>query len=92
MTIELPPMPKPTPAEMTSAFDCGTWAAIRSLMAVLRQKNILDMGDFAAVLEGMLAVAKEHADKGEVQREAAVREAAEDLSFLSDPIRPSRGD
>lgn len=78
--------PEPTPEELASAFDCGSWAAVRSLVVVLHKRGILDAEAFEDLLGEMAAVHLGHGERGEVHRAEAVQIAAEELAGLVRPL------
>lgn len=76
---------EPAPDELQSAFDCGSWAAIRALVTVLRRNGTLDQIAFADVCEEMLKIQKEHTDHGETARAEAVQLAVQDIALIASP-------
>lgn len=78
---------EPEPHELASSFDAGTWAAVRSLIKVLRNAGVLDVQRFGELCEEMLKVEQQHRDRGETQRAEDVHLAAKMVALITeDPV------
>ena len=75
----------PAAEELASAFDCGSWAAVLSLIKVLREEGVLDEPAFGKLLNGMRAISTEHSVRGETQRAEAVNIALHDVAASAVP-------